>query len=301
MRVLRFFSFFVIVLSIVGVIGFFVAREVLLFVATANLENSTKRMGLVAHSRSEYAQQCARKGATTSQSIDSVQLRFVSDTEYDIVVVCQYFANDPIFVSRHTLPLLVKKIPGEGGLIWDVGGRSGIQLTALGGNRTVILDGSEYLVSRGLHPVDGNKPEATCGGFGYMCCDSTTQLGTGPVLSSASDCPSACHQTCEARPVALRLYSDPPPDLQTKIVSGSPNTSITFFYTIDPGQAKSLSATIDFGDGERQTIEDNEGTFTHSYQCAQQFCEYKATIYGEDEFGRRSAITPVSTLTIHIQ
>ncbi len=301
MRVLRSFILFFLFIILVSVSGFLIAREVLLAKAASDIRTAIRSMEKVAYTRSEYANECIRKGGISGQSVSSVELRFMTEKEYRVVAVCEYFRNEPIFVTSYTLPQFVEKIPGEAGLIWDPTGKSGIQLSMWGLEKTIILDGTDFIVHRGLKEIDGNRPPAVCQGFGYTCCDGVTEVGVGEAMSAAGDCPESCFLKCESRPVVLRLYSDPPPDLRTKITTISSGTEVSFFYTIDSGQGEQVDVTVDFGDGQKQVVSEAEGIVTHAYQCATAACEYTATVQASDAFARKSVITPVSSLLVRVQ
>lgn len=301
MRILRFFILFFLVLVIVGVSGFLIMREVLLAKAESEIRSAIRKMDTVAYSRSQYNNACLRRGGSGGQRISSVELRFTDDTNYQIVAICEYYASEPIIVSSFTLPYFVKKMPGEAGLIWDPTGKSGFYLSMWGVEKTIILDGTDFISQRGVQKIDGNRPQASCQGFGYSCCDAVTQAGTGDTMSIANDCPSSCFLQCEPRPVVLRMYSDPPPDIRTKVVTVSPGTLVSIFYTMDTGLGKEIEVTVDFGDGQREIVKESEGSVSHTYTCATATCDYVATIQAIDAFAHKSAMTTTSSMTVRVQ
>lgn len=299
MRILRFLGMFAVVALLLSLGGFFVAREALMFKATYDIEEAVKQMETVDAAKFRYQQNCVRKAGGNAQ-IQSVELHFSNDQEYSIVALCEYFSNEPVLIETFSLPRFIKKVPGESGLIWDPDGRSGIQLEIWGLTKTFILDGQELLKMRGDHPVDGNQPAASCGGFGFQCCDQVTEIGSGKSVS-AVDCPQHCSSTCQSRPVVLRMYSDPPPDYQTKTLTIRPGTQVTISFIIDPGQSESVETTVDFGDGQRQTVPEVEGVVNHVYQCGREQCEYTATVQAVDEQGQPSIITSIATTNIKVE
>lgn len=302
MRTLQSFISYLTLILLVGGLSYLIGREVLLIKAGADLQNLVAQMERIDRSRGEYEFKCRQKGgASATDVIQAIQIRFLDSNEYVMEVVCQFFASDPIIVTKKKLPIYVTKVPGESGIIWDVTGRSGISLEALGTYRTLIVDGVDVSFRRGLQAIDGNKPPSVCQGFGYKCCDAITEIGEGQTLSEVRDCTQNCFQACRPRPLVLKFSSDPAVDLQAGFVEIAKDTPISFYYVVDPGEATSITQTIDFGDGNREQRAEIEGMVTHSYSCPINECRFTATLQAEDQHGTSSVITRVSTIEVVVR
>ena len=301
MRILRFFGVFSLLLIGLSLGGFLFLREVLLVKATSDIKTAVRKMELATSSQSQYTDACIRRGGSSSRPIAAVELRFVDDTNYEVDAICEYFSDEPIVIATYVLPYFVKKVPGEAGLIWDSTGRSGIHLEMWGAKKTILLDGNEVAVLRGAQTIDGNRPAATCEGFGYSCCDPVTQVGSGELMTTANNCPATCFPVCESRPVVLRLFTDPPPDIRNKVVGIAPDSPVTIFFNVDVGQSKQAEVTVNFGDGQQQVLNQTEGSVSHVYSCGSDVCEYLVTIQAMDEAARKSAVTSISSMTVRVQ
>lgn len=303
MRTFRFFFRFLFILIMLSLAIFFGGREILLFVATTQLKSDLKYMENLSYRESEYSLQCKQKAGRNDvgSAVQHVQLRFSSPSEYVLEAICTYFSNDPIILKRAKLPWMVTKVPGESGAIWDPSGLSGFQIGIFGRFSTLFLDGMEIVVKQGKQVIDGNHPISICAGYGYTCCDAVTQIGQGEVLSEAIDCPEQCFASCQPRPVVLRFSSDPAPDLKTKVLMVNKNQPVSFFFVIDEGNASTVSAQIDFGDGTQELSYETEGLVSHTYQCVLPSCEYLATVVATDQDSQSSIITPVSSLKVVVE
>ncbi len=299
MRTIRFFVTSLLLGLFLALFAFLILREALLYMATQQMKEAVNEMDKISRSGVEVRQQCAQLGGT---GIRTIQTRFINSTKYQIEAICEFGSNDPIVVQSEVLPLWVKKVPGESGLIWDERGVSGVAFEIFGRESTVVLDANELEVTQGKKEFLGNKPAAMCAGYGYMCCDPVTSIGQGTALSQAMDCGRDCYVSCQARPVVLRFYADPAPDARTKTISLTRGSAVSYYYTIDPGDQKSIQeVVIDFGDGQLQQFTEKEGLVTHTYECAMAQCLYTATVVATDNNGNSSIITPVSTLQVQVQ
>lgn len=301
MRTLKFFFSSLVLVIVVGVIGFFTLRELLLYMATVDMKTMIDEMDKIERSGSDFRSECNARGVANLGGIRQIQTAFTSSTEYQLQVICQTNANAPIVIASEKLPMWVTKVPGEAGLIWDADGRSGITLEVFGRKTTIILDGIEVLVTQGATEIEGNKPIAYCKGYGYQCCSAINSIGVGQPLGEVADCRNECYSSCEPRPVVLRLYSDPVPDAATKTVAISRGDQVSFYYTIDPGVSQNLTIEMNYGDGTVESLTEVESMVTHTYDCAMQSCVYSASITARDEHGTSSVTTPVSSLIINVQ
>lgn len=301
MRTLIWFIKFFIGLGVFMAVVALIGREVLLFTSIAQLEGDIRRLQNLGTQSVSYSSKCGEKAGRLNSGVEYIQLRFLTSTSYNLEVVCQFAESDPIVVERRNLFPMVNKIPGESGVIWDPEGKSGFAIEVLGRSATFILDGEEIRTSQGKREIQGNQPKNYCQGFGYQCCDSVTEIGTGGKFTQVLDCYDQCYEQCLPRPVVLRFSSDPNPDPKTKIVQLAANDQVTFFYSIDPGKSQSTQVTVEFGDGQQEILSDVEGLVPHMYACGEAECVYIATVSAVDEDGQPSSVTAVSTLEVRVK
>ncbi len=304
MRVLVLFFKYSVAIVLGLVVLAAIVREGLLFWGSQQVRAAENKMELIAGARfkSEYDQQCKDKGVgRPGMKVRAVELRFTSDTQYQIDVVCEFFANDPIVVQEYTLPMFVKKAKGQAGFVWDPEQISGVTLEVYGRQTSLVLEGGKFSAHQGAFDFTGIQPSSTCGGFGFACCPAETQIGDGDNFSQVSDCPNECFSTCLARPVVLRFMSDPNPDLKTRSVTVAKGAPITFYFITDPGYTKQATTRIEFGDSEFQEFNTAEANYTHQYQCALAECRYQAQLIVTDHAGNTNAKTTVSTIDVVVR
>lgn len=305
MRIILLLIKYTVAILIGGTVIALVTREVLLFWGTQQVKIAENKMEVQggAKLKEMYDNQCKTKGSgRAGMSAQSVQLRFTSDTEYQVEVVCTFFSNDPIVVQTYKLPPMVKKVSGQAGFTSTSKAVTGGLILEVYGRRTslMIID-NKYKAVQGSHEIVGAQPEATCGGYGYACCSVETQIGTGSVFSAASDCPTECFSSCRPRPSVLKFTSDPNPDLKTRTVTISKGAPITFYYVIDPGQMAQATTEIQFGDGQKQDFPEQDNNYTYQYQCAEVECRYTAQIVVSDVTGTTSVPTSISSINIVVR
>lgn len=299
MRTVRFLFSAAIFSTIFAMFGFLIAREALLFSATQQIQHAVRSMEKTYFSGVEVRRECARLGAEAD--IETIQLRFLDDRQYQVEALCHRSIGGPIVVERYTLPYMVKKHPGNSGLLWDEGGISGIVVETFGREATIIFDGNELEITQGKRDFAGNKPVTQCIGYGYRCCDPVTSIGRGDVLTKSLDCMGNCFQSCAPRPVVLRFQSDPMPDPKTSIVVIEPDQPVTFYWGLSLGEGVALGpGVLRFGDGESVPITELEGSTSHTYVCPAGSCRFEATVDVSDDQGNSNAQTIVSKIIVDI-
>lgn len=303
MRVVSLFLKYTIGIIIFGIVVAVVGREILLFIGTQQVKRAINRAELVSRSNVVYEDMCREKSSGAGgRGIKHVQVRFTSDTEYQIEVICNVFSNDPIVVESFTLFPQVKKAPGESGIIWDTENTSGLALEVYGRQTTLVVEGGKVHIKQGHALIEGLQPASTCNGFGYSCCTPETEVGEGDLFSAVTDCAQQCYPVCVPRPSVLRFTSDPNPTLDTRTATINRNDPVTFYFVTDPGQAGQAVTTIDFGDGQLQEFAEKDANITHTYACAQAApCQYKATVNMLDPNGQINLPTAISTITIVVR
>src|SRR3989304_5901808 len=111
MRVITVLLYSIVLFTVVGSVGFVLGREVLLQLAISQIATSLGVMRQAAQKSGPYLLECRKKGAapTEGETISSIQLRFTSDHEYVVEVLCTQFSLDPIIIHQRSLPPFVTK------------------------------------------------------------------------------------------------------------------------------------------------------------------------------------------------
>ncbi len=300
MRVLRFFlSSFIIVVVVAGV-GFLITREALLLWGMSGLRTAVSQMRRASANSEPYIKDCQRRGGSdlSESIIERIQTKFTSSTEFQVEIICRQFFLDPIVVSTTMLPPFVAKAPGSSGLIWDAD-QTSVTLKVWGRSRTLVLnvDTATY-TNKEVGAPTGSGPVAACEGYGFSCCSLESAQGVGEQIGAANDCPRSCFSSCVSRPVVLSFSSDPFYEPATRQVSVSAGQSMVFTYVIDFGAQEMGQVTIEFGDGQSQTLTTSEGLVNHIYACAQAQCSYQARVIATDARDVTSADTAVTKIRV---
>jgi hypothetical protein len=282
--------------------GFFITREFLLTMGTSAMKNSLKQVATVSKNSGIYAAECRKKGIIEldESSIKTIQLRFTSDTEYQIEVICRQFSLDPIIVDNGQLPKFIKKTDGYSGVVWGED-LSGVAIESFGKVKSVYVeDFSIYLGN--LVDVEGSiGPLTSCEGHGFDCCSIDTTIGKGEKLTKVSDCPQNCYESCVRRPVVLSVSTQPFFDLKTRVLTVASGDDVVVAYVIDPADSKDLDVKIDFGDGEAAHMSEFNGDTLHKYNCNKQSCKYNLEVTAVNEKGTEAARTSITRVTVIVQ
>lgn len=300
MRIIKTLLSFLVILAILGVVSFLVARQVLLFWGTNQIESSLIQLKSISQSQTGYIRQCKLKGNPRATNvIHALQLRFTSSREYVTEVICDQFPNDPILIKKETLPPLVTKSSGYSGVIWGTEA-SGVELQVLGVSAKVGALDLEPQRSSKFEPGQ-LQPQTTCAGYSQICCQPETQQGLGNLNAQVSDCSENCFTSCQNRPVILSFSSDPFYDQNTRTLKIHRSETVTFGVVASSTQKLPPSLMITYGDGqqEQQTAFNNQ--FTHLYSCSSSSCTYLATVSAQDQMGIKSAITPLTKIIVIVQ
>jgi len=301
MRVLKTLFLSVVMVSILGAVAALFTREVLIRMGTARVRESISTMRQVATNSGTYVKECQKRGVNfdTEKIIETIQLVFTSDREFQVEVICSGFQLDPIVVTQKTLPWLVTKDPGQSGIIWGAA-RTGVALSLWGRTRTVIMENQQE-VSGGSQELElGTGPVAACRSYGFSCCALDASVGQGEQLAGALDCPRSCHSTCASRPVILSFASQPFYEVSTRTVTVQSGEQVEFSYVAEAAQGLK-TVLIEFGDGqsaESSAITDNK---QHTYTCATARCTYQASIKAVASDDITSATTPAASMTVVVQ
>lgn len=322
-------------IGLFGVMALLILREALLAVGVNQVTASVKELRQI-EQKGQYVNECLSKGSVPVEGEDvlALQLRFVSDTEYVTEVICRQFTFDPITINEVKLSPLVKKLPGESGIIWG-DYLSGVHLSVLGRQGFVSVEDREIL--NGYREVLGlnfeTEPVASCKGYGFTCCQDGFEQGVGDELVGVTDCPKSCFSSCQERPVVLSFNSQPFFDTKTRAVTVGSGQTITFSYVVSDTQVDSFSVSdveksdafsytvyslaeslleknpetqpveealvvVDFGDGKQEVVSELQGTVNHAYTCAQASCTYKVFARARNSLGVESADNLINTIDV---
>lgn len=301
MRIIKFLIGSLLFFALAGGATFLIGREILLMLGTAKLKSSVSTLNTIARNTGSYLQECRQKLGQNQleQPIEALQLRFTSDTTYQLEVVCQRFYSDPIIISEEKLPPFVTKIPGYSGLIWGDGQTTSTGLEIYGRQSFITLTSNTLEVTSQNEELAG--PVTSCGGYGYTCCNPDTSQGQGEAQNHAVDCPATCFPSCVEKPVVLALTTEPFYDPRGRIVTAAADEPIAFNYIISPANAKLFSVKIDYGDGQSESTTVETGQFTHAYACSQPECRYTAAVSVVTDTGIVSVASPLAQVQVVIR
>lgn len=306
MRILRLIISAFIFFAVIIIGGFYLTREILLFLGETNIKNSLKEMVLAKNSGS-YGSQCNELGsrAVGNESIVSYQLRFISSSDYLVEAVCEGFQYNPILIKQESLPQFVTKVPGTSGFNYSLE-QSGIKIETFANEIEALsqatgfdlsfLSKEKYLVAQNgvVIKIDnvgfvGAGPVTSCVGYGYQCCNEISHLGVGDRIIGLPECEQSCYSSCASRPVVLSFNSNPIIDQKTRTINVASGSIVEFSYVGDFGKASLMNGILDFGDGEKSPVSGLTGKVSHTYECRSSRCEYIATLTLEDNLGVKSA------------
>lgn len=314
--------FFLLVgLGIVLGVGMLMAREYILWQGIKSM-----RADLRSLARLTSATSCAKEfGAVGSGEQPYRQLRFTSDRDYTLELVCPRFPDQPLAQEQRTLARFISKMPGSAGIIDRLEvAESYVGLVVfheLATGLPEVLQPWLQWVSRGeligleagavmTKPLTddatltvatrfGTGPVSTCEGYGFSCCDTQREFGMGDRINDLPSCPGNCYARCLPRPLIVSWKSNPLPDWETKAVVLPSGGSVQFFYVLEDATAAGpWTAQVQFGDGLFARAEGKSGVVEHRYTCAIGSCEYIASVVVENAHGARSAQTELVKLKV---
>ncbi len=219
MRIIKYLLIIVLILLILSPFEYQLMKKYLLWKTTNQIRDDLRRVQSYRTDRNTIAR-CKKliKNDLNGGKYSPVsQLRFISDTEYNLEVVCGDYVQKPITKTMKRLPIFVKKVSNSAGFLWDRKEISGITLDALGEQASMWLDG--YEIKTTLDAFDKDEvavipnftigPIANCAGYGYECCDVFSQKGMGQQNKYNLDCEDNCYAQCVDLPVVLKFDTQP--------------------------------------------------------------------------------------------
>lgn len=341
MRILRIFFTAIVLLLVIGLIGGFIAREILLMMALQQLRGDLKRLPSLPLSQ-KISQECLEYAGGASQGGSTIryQLRFISDRQYVLEGVCEISESLRTVFETKSLPILVRREIGQSGIIQGQN-LHGLEVSIFGRLGTVYEEENFFWTSyhseeeKGVITQEG--PVTVCGGYGYECCDKTYQTGLGEQKSEALDCPRSCFPGCTQKPVVLTFNADPF-DQETRTASLQSGDIVEFLYTVTDVRGDVFAqenitneqvslrwddtflqilekyatkkepldsiekVVITFGDGQFQDLTNLQGSVTHTYTCTRvEGCEYTATVQGVTKKGITSDLEGLAKIRVQVK
>lgn len=332
MRILRFLLFSFFGLAFLALLSFFFGREILLVLGSSMIKADYDTL-----LKKNYAEDCVRQFSYNQEYW--TQLRFTSNKEYNLEVVCADFVNSPIILSSKKLPpLLFKQSTGSGFVIDERQLPYVVELSALY-RKIFIYTEEQNIRSNYLFKADLDYelgPVSSCQSHNRQCCGLDVQSGIGEQMTQVNDCPKSCYESCLLRPVVLSFNTRPAIDDETRIVELARGEAITFSYvlgdgkgdvfanqlnkegaepfldklqTIFSGQQSALTRqqlvlpltiTVDLGDGEIWQSNNLQDTFDHTYSCANNICFYQVKLSAQDGQGVLSVENELAKMVIKV-
>lgn len=302
---------------ITGAVVFYVGRELMLWWAVYSFKTSLRTLQIA--SQGTYDGQCQQRLGTTGLTA-TLQLRFLTSKQYVIEAACEQFVNAPILISTGELPAFVTKRPGSSGVI--LGAESSLvelvifekeahavqkilPLPASFVERAKVV-GLENLKVVSRSPRTGevfaSGPVTSCQGYGYYCCNESSEKGMGEQITGLQDCRDTCFSACVNRPVILSFTTNPVLDMRARQVVISSGGGVEFSYISDGDEADGIQAVLDFGDGTQPgAMNGSDGSLSHVYNCFNRPCTYMAKLKLIDKWNIESFASPVSTVTVSVQ
>lgn len=302
MRILRLLLISLIIAAILGGGGFLVVREVLLTKAVFDLENAAVELVKPAI-RQKMWQQCKPFSLPEAQifEVKSVEVAFINDRQYQLQVICDQYQSQPVVMRTYTLPSMVTKQAGTAGLVASEDLPSSVTVQLWGRYRTVTLENQKVRSYFGQAPLTSVlSPTTSCSGYGYQCCQASSELGKGQLAPGVIDCPQTCYSSCSVRPVVLSFNTQPffeLPDRSLTITSGE---TVTFSYVVESNGMPLRDVTIIFGDGQKEVLSSESDSLTHTYVCQQSECQYLAKVIATDRDAVTSPNNSISEVKIKV-
>lgn len=332
MRILKFFFLALVWILVISFVVFFLGREIILFFGAGILKNDYNIL-----LRKSYAKLCIDQFSYGQDYL--AQIRFTSNREYNLEVVCADFSSSPILLEkRKLLPLLFKKSFGSGFIIDERKLPFSIELETLGRSINVYAEDENislsYLGSPDLDYDQG--PISSCQAHNYQCCSIDLQSGLGKQITEVNDCPKSCYESCLLRPIFLSFNSRPFFEEINHVVELSAGETLTLSYVLGNGKGDVFSGQInknvktsileqlqtvfsgtrnsqliaeitlpvtikiDFGDGEVWESNNFQDSVDHVYNCQTQTCYFQTHITAQDAKGVLSVDNETSKIIVKV-
>lgn len=303
MRILRYLLISIAIIVSVSVLTFFVAREALLTWSVWGVKDALGDLQAAAVNPVTHSDKCTQFRVSNAQlaRVQSVELTFVNDRKYQLQIVCEDYAYQPVVLKQYELGPLVTKVPGSAGFVWSETIPTMVSVQLWGRTQTITLNNGKVTVTQGLPLVNTTlSPKATCQGFGYQCCNADSTQGAGSSATGATDCPRTCFAQCLVRPVVLSLNTQPFYDPATRTVAIQSGQDVLFNFTTNLSPDKVKATVLEFGDGQVYQTASPSGEVSHTYVCTDQMCEYQSRLIITDTQNLSNPTNAVSQVKVMV-
>lgn len=329
MRVIKFFIISLLSLIVASFLFVFVGREFFLLLAKTNLKRDHQTIAKEVYASSCYQQFGENQNYWT-------QIRFISDRDYNLEVVCEDFDQQPILIEAKKLPLFVHKVSNTSGLVLNEENYpSYLDLSCFQRQMTV------YVEDQSFHTTSLTKPDldyqigpaTACEAVNYQCCNAESQSGQGTDFNQATDCPKSCYESCLQRPMILAFNSSPPVN-DSRLVTIKSGLELEMSYVVGDSDAelfegqiadeaepslmekiqvlfdqekdqntvavKPITVRVDYGDGQFFESNDLQQSLSHVYTCNSNLCLYEAEISAVDSKGIVSSENELAKIIVRV-
>ncbi len=320
LRLIFNFLTFGFILLIIAFLGFLVVREWFYWQGISKFRASAVSL------RNLSTQDCGVKdqegNVTPLPAIK--QLRFSSPTAYFVEVSCPDLQTEPVLSNPHALVAFMSKKQGPAGFIANPEIPEQVIILSVFENVPGLLpEKFRFLVSwvpkevaivmkNGVQieekPVGEVRlskdlgPISQCEGYGFTCCNALSEVGTGTAIEGLPACDGRCYEKCLSRPVLLSLETNPFSEWSAREVRLNKGATLEVAYVAeDAGKQGPWVATVSFGDGQSQTGQGLEGSFSHTYNCATESCEYILGVTVTNALGATSVLSPIAQMKVIVR
>lgn len=283
------------------------------------------------------SQACAQQFGYAQESF--AQLRFTTERDYNLEVVCADFVTTPLTLDSKTLPPLVHKMSSSTGFMMDGSLLPQVIQLVVGSRVAWIYTDRGLAYTSFIQPLELDYvagPLSSCQANNQTCCNLEVQRGVGTQLTEVRDCPKSCFASCLARPVVLAFNARPVVDPGTRTIEVRRGEPVTLSYVIGKSQADAfanqldkatptswserlfgwldanqssgavddimlpVAVTIDLGDGEVWQGQELQGSLDHIYQCDNQLCFYQIHLQAADGRGVLSVDNELAKMIVRV-
>jgi len=311
MKFLKNFFSIVIFLGVGVIVVTVVYFEAVLRVGSSQIKSDLRTL-IRQVKKPSHIEEC--RGGASGLPVLGYQLRFTDSRAYVLEAVCQSSSKGPFEIKAQKLPWGIVKVPGYSGFLLktDKSEESakvvlGLVKLPVGWTRfreVVWEDGEVYEKEAKMVADDyGTSPaETSCAAWGYHCCQSNLQEGSGGSQTSfVTDCSKRCFETCLNLPAILLFTTDPQLDPETRQVFIPRDQVVIFSYSVDDTDGSVVEARIDFSDGEEFRGFNIVDTVSHRFSCPIARCVYQVRLSAIDNDGLESAETRVSQIEVVVK
>ncbi len=242
------------------------------------------------------------------------QVRFENDKDFVVEAICTSSVRGPFKVNSQSLKYGVTKEDGYSGVLFptvdalDIDARLVVRLgyarwLVNASTKARVQIKALYWNDKKLVLAGEHAAIATCEGWGFSCCNDLTQVGVGEgVAEKIASCNSSCYIKCLERPSVLIFTTEPELNPKTREVAVNKSAAnIIFSYSVQDIDSEELLVSIDYGDGQQATSNNQTDQFSHVYVCSSMSCTYRAKLSVLDESGLKNSRTRISDVLVRVR